>query len=163
MRADVDTLLLKRAAQILATWFGCGLAPKAPGTVGTIGGMAVAWFLVAAFHWPPLAFAGLAIASCPIAMWAAGAAARARGLKDPGFVVIDEVLGVWITLAGARHFTLLTWILAFVLFRLFDIWKPAPIRQLERLPGGIGIVADDILAGVYAALVLFLVGWFNFE
>ena len=64
--------------------------------------------------------------------------------------------------AGGRSgFELESWIAAFVLFRLFDIWKPAPVRQLERLPGGVGIVADDAMAGVYGAIVLFAVGWFH--
>ena len=72
-------------------------------------------------------------------------------------------MGQWITLAGARVAELeeLIGSLASRLFRLFDIWKPPPVRQLESLPGGVGIVADDLMAGVYGALVLFLAGWFN--
>ena len=62
---------------------------------------------------------------------------------------------------GLRVFNWKSWLAAFVLFRLFDIWKPSPVRQLEALPGGWGIVADDLMAGVYAALVLFAAGWFN--
>jgi phosphatidylglycerophosphatase A len=76
-------------------------------------------------------------------------------------VVIDEVVGQWLTLAGARPLNWKSFLAAFVLFRLFDIWKPAPVRQLESLQGGAGIVADDLMAGVYAALVLFLAGCFN--
>jgi hypothetical protein len=85
----------------------------------------------------------------------------AGGMKDPQFVVVDEVVGQWLALAGARALNWKAWLAAFVLFRLFDIWKPFPVRQLESLPGGVGIVADDLMAGVYAALVLFLAGWFN--
>ena len=73
----------------------------------------------------------------------------------------DEVIGQWISLAGARRFNWESCLAAFLLFRLFDIWKPPPVRQLERLPGGLGIVADDAMAGVYGALVLFAAGWFN--
>jgi len=76
-------------------------------------------------------------------------------------VVVDEVVGQWITLAGAFTLNWKSWLAAFVLFRLFDVWKPFPVRRLERLPGGVGIVADDAMAGVYSALVLFAAGWFN--
>jgi phosphatidylglycerophosphatase A len=76
-------------------------------------------------------------------------------------VVIDEVVGQWITLAGASTLNWKSWLTAFVLFRLFDIWKPPPVRQLERIPGGAGIVLDDAMAGIYAALVLYAAGWFN--
>jgi phosphatidylglycerophosphatase A len=94
-------------------------------------------------------------------MWAAGTAARVSGRKDPGLVVVDEVLGQWITLAGATVLNPVSWVAAFVLFRAFDIVKPSPVRQLERLPGGAGIVADDLMAGLYGALVLYGAGWFN--
>ncbi len=75
--------------------------------------------------------------------------------------MIDEVLGQWLTLAGALRFNWLMFAFAFGLFRLFDIWKPPPIRLIEQMPGGAGIVLDDMMAGVYGALVLFLAGWFN--
>ena len=76
-------------------------------------------------------------------------------------MVVDEVLGQWITLVGALALNWKSWLAAFFLFRLFDIWKPPPVRQLEALPSGTGIVADDVMAGVYGALVLFLMGCFN--
>ena len=76
-------------------------------------------------------------------------------------MVVDEVIGQWIALAGARTLRWETYLAAFLLFRLFDIWKPLPARQLEALPGGWGINADDVMAGIYAALVLFLAGCFN--
>ena len=75
--------------------------------------------------------------------------------------MVDEVAGQWLAFAGAATLNWKTYLAAFLLFRLFDIWKPAPVRQLESLPGGIGIVADDLGAGAYAALVLFLAGCFN--
>ena len=76
-------------------------------------------------------------------------------------MVVDEVIGQWITLAGAATFNWKTWLAAFVLFRLLDIWKPAPVRQLESLPGGWGIVADDVMAGLYGALAIFVLDRFH--
>jgi phosphatidylglycerophosphatase A len=75
--------------------------------------------------------------------------------------VIDEVAGQWITLAGATAWNWKSLLIGFLLFRLFDIWKPAPVRQLERLPDGTGIMADDLMAGVYAAVVLYVAGRLN--
>ena len=110
-------------------------------------------------------FAVLAVIVSAPAIWAAGETARQAKMKDPRFVVVDEVVGQWLALAGARALNSkanwIAWLAAFLLFRLFDIWKPVPVRQLESLPGGAGIVADDLMAGLYAALVLFLAGWFN--
>jgi phosphatidylglycerophosphatase A len=95
------------------------------------------------------------------AIRAAGAVAAAMNTKDPGVIVIDEVLGQWVALAGALRVNAKSVIAAFLLFRLFDIWKPPPVRRLEALAGGSGIVADDLMAGGYAALVLLLAGCFN--
>ena len=83
------------------------------------------------------------------------------GKEDPSIVVVDEVIGQWITLAGATTLNWKSGLAAFALFRLFDIWKPVPVRQMERFPGGYGIVADDVMAGIYGALVLFAAGCFN--
>jgi phosphatidylglycerophosphatase A len=150
-----------RAAKVLATWFGCGLSPFAPGTVGSAAAVGIAFALAKFAAFQPWEFPILAAVLFAPAVWAAGTAAEAARIKDPGFVVIDEVIGQWIALAGARELNGKSWLLAFLLFRLFDIWKPAPVRQLEALPGGLGINADDAMAGVYAALVLWLAGWFN--
>ena len=87
--------------------------------------------------------------------------ARETGRKDPQFVVVDEVLGQWLALGGALRLNWRSFLFAFMLFRVFDILKPPPIRLIEQIPGGAGIVLDDMMAGVYAALVLFLMGWFN--
>ena len=80
-------------------------------------------------------------------------------------MVVDEVLGVWITLAGVREYNWKSYLAALALFRLFDIWKPPPVRQMEALPGGWGINLDDCVAGIYAALALalvfYLAGCFN--
>lgn len=149
-------------ARLLATWFGCGLSPVAPGTVGSLGAIAVAWPLIHYAGWQTWWFIPLATLMLPLAIWSATVTAQASGRKDPGLIVIDEVVGQWITLGGCQHLNLRAWVLAFCLFRLFDIWKPWPVRQLEALPAGTGIVADDCMAGVYGALVLAAAGWFNF-
>ena len=150
-----------RLAILLSTWFGCGLSRKAPGTVGSLAALLIGVILheFAGFvWWHYLILAALAL---PAAVWSATVTAQALKLKDPQIVVIDEVLGQCVALAGARTLTPITYIAAFALFRLFDIWKPWPVRQLEALPAGWGINADDLMAGVYAALVLFAAGCFN--
>jgi phosphatidylglycerophosphatase A len=152
---------LNTAARVLATWFFCGYAPVGPGTAGSGAAVAIAWVLHRYAGFPAIAFLFLAIVLAAPAIWASDVTARETGLKDPQIVVVDEVVGQWIAIAGAASLNWKSWLGAFVLFRLFDIWKPAPVRQLERLPGGTGIVADDAMAGVYAALVLFAAGWFN--
>ncbi len=148
---------MRRLAILLATFFGAGYSPAAPGTAGSLAAIAIAVPL----HLPPWQFAVLAGLLFGPAVWASGVTARTLQLKDPGVVVVDEVIGQWIALAGARSLTWQAYLAAFVLFRLFDIWKPPPVHQLEALPGGLGINADDVMAGIYAALVLWLAGWFN--
>ena len=150
-----------RFAILLATWFGCGLSPKAPGTVGSLAAVLIGVLLhekVGFVWWHYLALVTVALLP---AVWSATVTSDALKLKDPQIVVIDEVLGQWVALAGARSLTPAAYITAFALFRTFDIWKPWPVRQLEGLPGGWGINADDLMAGVYAALVLFVAGYFN--
>ena len=151
-----------KLAWVFATWFGCGLSPFAPGTVGSLAAIVIAWPLSRA-GFGPLHFLALSLLLLYPGIRAAGIVEKEAGHKDPHVVVIDEVLGQWLTLAGAPRFDWLTFALAFALFRLFDIWKPAPIRRMERIPGGAGIVLDDMMAGVYGALVLFLLihMWFN--
>lgn len=148
-------------ARLVATWCYCGYSPKAPGTAGSLAALAVAWLLARYAGMGPFGLGLLGVISIGPAIWAAGVTARESGLKDPQIVVVDEVVGQWITLAGASRLDVAHWIAALALFRAFDIWKPPPVRQLERLPGGAGIVLDDVMAGVYAALVLCAAGWFN--
>jgi phosphatidylglycerophosphatase A len=148
-------------ATAISTWFGCGYSPVAPGTVGALAGLGIAILIEHFAGWNPLWFAPLALVTSAPAIWAAGETARRTGIDDPQFVVVDEVVGQWLALAGARTLSWKSWLAAFLLFRLFDIWKPFPVRQLESLHGGAGIVADDLMAGLYAALVLFVAGWFN--
>jgi phosphatidylglycerophosphatase A len=106
-------------------------------------------------------FLVLAIVFLAPAIWASTRASRVLGKEDPGIVVIDEVLGQWTTLVGATSLTWKNFLAAFVLFRVFDIWKPWPIRQIERLPEGYGIVCDDLAAGFYGALILYIGGVFR--
>ena len=149
-------------AWLLATWFGCGYSPVAPGTAGALGAIAVAIPLWRFAGFTNLHFAALSLFALYPAIHVSDIVANESGLKDPQIVVIDEVLGTWLTLAGATHISWISLGLAFLLFRIFDIWKPPPVRQTERLPGGAGIVLDDMVAGLYGALVLFVLGWFNF-
>jgi phosphatidylglycerophosphatase A len=152
---------LSALARLIATWFGSGYAPKAPGTAGSLAAVVIAWLLYTYASIPAIAFAVFAVLLAIPGIWAADVVARDLGKEDPQIVVVDEVVGQWMTLAGATTLNWKSWLLAFALFRLFDIWKPPPVRQLERLPGGLGIIADDAMAGVYGALVLFAAGWFN--
>lgn len=146
-----------RWAWTLATFFGAGLLRPGPGTYGSAAA-ALLWFLAARAAQPSrltlvACTAAAALAATAIGIPAATLAARESGRKDPGFVVIDEVAGQWFTLLAAapdwRHTAL-----AFLLFRLFDITKPWPIRRLEALPEGTGIMLDDVAAGLLAAAVL---------
>lgn len=152
---------MKTSARWLAVWFGCGYAPKGPGTAGSAAALLIAILLHLAWPLPPFFFGILAAFLLIPGIWAAGVVARETGGKDPQVVVVDEVIGQWTALAGAATLNWKSWLAAFLLFRLFDIWKPFPIRKLESLPGGTGIVMDDVMAGIYAALVLFTAGWFN--
>jgi phosphatidylglycerophosphatase A len=121
--------------------------------------MIIAWALRGYVTPFEIGLAGVMLAIPGI--WAAGVTAREIKSKDPQIVVVDEVVGQWITLAGATAVNWHSFVLAFALFRIFDIWKPTPVRQLERLPGGFGIVADDAMAGIYGAFVLLLAGRFH--
>jgi phosphatidylglycerophosphatase A len=146
---------MSRVALALSTFFGCGYLPKAPGTAGSLAGLAIAG-LFDAFGFGRFTLFALLLLLLAPAIWSATATARLLNRKDPGQVVIDEVLGQWVTLLGAPMWNWKSFLAAFALFRLFDIWKPPPIRMLESLPEGIGIVADDLMAGVYGALILYI-------
>src|ERR1022692_1170226 len=148
-------------ALLLATWFGCGYSPFAPGTAGSLAALAIGILLHEYAGFTGWHFLVLAAVLFMPATWAATIAEQVTHLKDPHLVVVDEVVGQWIALAGARTLNWKSYLAAFLLFRLFDIWKPPPVRQLEAPPGGLGIVVDDVMAGAYAALVLFLAGCFN--
>ena len=148
-------------ARRLGTWFGCGYSPVAPGTAGSLAAVLIAFALHRFLAFGPLHFAVMAGGLLIPAIWSAHRVALEVERKDPGLVVIDEVVGQWITLAGMTTLGWKSWVAAFLLFRVLDVLKPPPARQFERLPGGAGIVLDDVMAGIYGALVLFAAGCFN--
>lgn len=142
--------LRDRAAICCATCLMIGKIPVAPGTFGTVAGIPLC-LLVSTMS--PLA-AVLSIAAFTVlAVWAADRGARILGTKDPGCIVIDEMAGILVTFLGLPMNVALLFA-GFFLFRLLDIVKPFPIRRLEKLPGGIGIVADDVAAGAIANILL---------
>jgi phosphatidylglycerophosphatase A len=152
---------MTRLAVPLATWFGCGYFPWGPGTVGSLAGIVIAFALYSTFGAGRLTFLALTLLLLLPGIWAATQTARLAAKEDPGMVVVDEVLGQWVTLLGATALNWKSFLAAFVLFRIFDIWKPWPVHNFEKLPEGTGIVADDLAAGVYAALILYIGGKFG--
>jgi len=146
---------VNRLKEILATSFGLGYAPVASGTFGTLGGVALAalfgWTWPQHYLWLCLVTAAvLTVIGKPIGDWAE----KRYGRKDPGEFVLDEVAGylvaaAWVTFLGWPHL-----IAAFFAFRLTDIVKPPPARQMEKLPGGLGIMLDDIIAGLWALAIM---------
>jgi phosphatidylglycerophosphatase A len=147
--------LRTRAGLAIATALGAGYAPFAPGTVGSAVGLAL-WLLLPNILWMQVA----AIVAASVAgAWAGNVAEAHFGKKDPGHVVIDEVAGMMVTVLLVPIPGVVWPIVAFLLFRASDIVKPYPANRLEGLPGGIGIMADDLLAGVYANLALRLCIW----
>jgi phosphatidylglycerophosphatase A len=142
--------LLDGLATLVATGLGSGYAPVAPGTAGSAVGLVLFWPMRGLWAgWQVAAI--LALSAVGVA--AAGRVARRAGQEDPGLVVVDEVAGMWVTLAFLPVTPLLA-VLGFVAFRAMDVFKPWPARDLEGLPGGWGIMADDLMAGVYAHLLL---------
>ena len=132
----------------IATGAGSGYSPMASGTVGSIVGLAL-WLALVGL--PPLGYAAAVVAVALLGIWAAGRASEIFRRHDDGRITIDEVAGMLVALLWlpARPEVAA---LAFVLFRVFDIWKPFPANAAERLPGGLGVMADDLVAGVYANL-----------
>jgi phosphatidylglycerophosphatase A len=158
-RAPDGRFLLSHPAHFIALGFGSGLAPRAPGTFGTFVAWAIYWIL--ALVLPPLAIALIGIPVFFLGVWASGVTTRDLGVEDHGAIVIDEI-AAFLPLAAlaamgpkAVSDTLVFQATAFGLFRLFDIWKPFPIRQFdERLKGGFGVMFDDVVAAGYAYVVL---------
>jgi phosphatidylglycerophosphatase A len=140
-------------AILVATVAGAGYAPVAPGTVGSALAAVLLWLI-------PFSPAGLIVflvAVTAAGIWAAPRAERLLGAKDPGAIVIDEVAGLTLGLLAAPR-TLPVVLVAFLLFRVFDVVKPFPARAAERLPGGMGVVMDDLVAGLYTLAVLLVLG-----
>lgn len=144
----------------IATGFGVGYLPKAPGTWGSLLALPLHFMLIKLSQSNYFIALGVILLAAIIA---AGAAEKIMDFKDPGVVVIDEVVGMLITLIGAPD-KLFVWIIGFAVFRFFDIVKPFPIKLIDQhINGGVGIVMDDVLAGIYSLVVLQLLcqfmGW----
>lgn len=139
---------MRGVAIALATCFGVGYLPVAPGTFGSLAGL-VLWLVLPT----PTALAVAIVVSFGVGAWASSVAEKHFAASDPGPAVIDEVMGMLATMFMNPS----GWLSAsagFFLFRLFDVVKPYPANRLERLPGGIGIMADDLMAAIYANLAL---------
>ncbi len=144
---------MRQLKRIILSWFGAGYSPKAPGTVGSLAALPFAWWIASTWGLPALALA----AGCAFLIGWAAASTTPEAAADPGWVVIDEVAGQCLTLAVVSP-DLVLYGIGFLLFRVFDIFKPWPIRFLEqRIPGGLGVMVDDIAAAVYAGFILFFI------
>jgi phosphatidylglycerophosphatase A len=149
---------LTRLALVIATAFGAGYAPIAPGTAGSAVALVILWLV-------PFSQLGLIIFFLAVTFfgtWAAEVAEAAVGDKDPGVIVIDEVAGMTLSVL-VLPLTIPVLLTGFVLFRIFDVVKPFPANRLQALHGGVGVMIDDLVAGVYALLILIalraVVGW----
>ena len=139
-----------KTALVLSTWFGAGLVPRAPGTCGALAGLPLV-LITRCFS--PLYEALFLFAFVLLAIWSSERSYRLLGREDPSEVVIDEVAGYLLALFLLPS-SWLTVSLGFLLFRIFDIWKPFPIKKIEVVKGGPGIVLDDLAAGLYANLIV---------
>jgi phosphatidylglycerophosphatase A len=148
-------------ATLIGTWFGSGFLPGAPGSWGSLAALPFAWVIGSGFG-----AMGLVVAAAglfPLGWWAAERLCRASGREDPGAIVVDEVVGLWVTLAFVPVRPA-PYLLGFLLFRIADIVKPWPASWADRaIEGGLGIIADDVIAGLYAGIAalaaLHLLGW----
>ena len=140
--------MLRKFAYILATGLGSGYAPLIPGTAGSLAALLIFWFFPRSVYLQLL----MILITYITGVWAAGLIEQEKG-DDPGLVVIDEFAGQWIALIFVPQ-TIPVYLVSFVLFRFFDILKPFPVRQAEKLPAGWGVMTDDIMAGLYANITL---------
>jgi len=153
MKWSADPRILRDPVHFVAFGFGTGLSPVAPGTFGTLVGVLLVWLVAPHGPMVHLAVVGLGFA---LGVYVCGESARRLGVHDHGGIVWDEVIGYAITMAAVPPDPL--WLLAgFALFRFFDILKPWPIREADHsLKGGLGIMLDDVLAGIFAGTILYL-------
>ena len=152
--------LLKHPILMFGFGFGSGLSPKAPGTVGTLLGLVLFIPLLLWSDWLAwmVFIVGLFLGSA-----ICGKSSEYMDVHDHGGIVWDEFVGIWLVLLLLPEQSLFYWIAAFVAFRVFDIWKPWPIKQIdEKVNGGFGIMLDDILAAIYAAAVIVLLDYWWF-
>jgi phosphatidylglycerophosphatase A len=142
------------ATRLLATWFGAGLSPAAPGTVGTLATVPL-YLAIVFLGLSPLLTPAVAFILAAVGVVVAGRYERATGRHDPREVVIDEAAGYFVACSfGPADWR--TAVLAFVLFRLIDACKPVVVQRFERLPGGWGVMADDLAAGAVAGVIVWL-------
>jgi len=134
---------------VLASVFGAGYAPVASGTVGSFVTVVAIWLLPLT----PLRIAVALVVVTLIGIWAGSRVERVLGKKDPGVIVIDEVAGMLLSVILLPR-TIPVLITAFLLFRLFDIWKPFPARESQALTGGVGVMVDDLIAGFYTLILI---------
>ena len=157
MSEQLRTTVLRDPVHLLAFGFGSGLSPWAPGTMGSLLGVALAWWTLPLTDELRLL---VAIALILSGIWLCGESARRIGVHDHPGIVWDEIAAMYLVLLLLPP-SLPLWALGFGLFRLFDIWKPWPIRDLDhRLRGGLGIMLDDLVAALYAALILVIYRWY---
>jgi len=141
----------RRLAYLVATVGNVGRIPWVPGTFGTLAAVPLAW--LAAKTGSPLLFGCVLAAVVLLGTWAAGVVEKEEGASDPSLVVVDEVAGFLATVAFLPAASL-TYLAAFLLFRVLDITKPFPARRAEKIHGGLGIMADDLIVGIYGNLIL---------
>ncbi len=154
MKWTAEPRLLREPVHLLAFGFGAGLLPGAPGTFGTLIAIPIVAFVM---HFGWQVHVAFAIAACVTGVWICGESARRLGVHDHSGIVWDEIAGFAITMLAVPSSAWYWWVAGFALFRFFDIVKPWPIREADhRLRGGLGIMLDDVLAGVFAAACLLL-------
>lgn len=148
---------MDKIAEILATFFFVGKSPKAPGTMGSLAALPFAWAL---WQLPLPAAWGLVLLTFLLGTWASARVVQSSGVQDNQTIVIDEVVGIFVASAAASlwwHF-----LGAFLLFRFFDILKPGPVGWADRkIKGGLGVMVDDLVAGILAGAILFAAVYFG--
>ena len=145
---------MRAIARLIASGFGSGYAPKAPGTAGSVLALLIGAGLM---QISPFALPIAVLLACVIGYWSIP---LAGGTEDPGWVTIDEFAGQWIAMLALAHVSLAGLLLAFMLFRLFDIAKPGPIGWADRQHGALGVMLDDVIAGIFAAAIILIVRQF---
>lgn len=151
---NVANLSLRSPGVLIATWFGCGYLPKAPGSWGSLASLPFAWIIVT--HGGSWALVMASVVVFFTGIWASNVYIIKSGTLDPGPVVIDEVVGQWLTVAFFPA-ELKIYVIGFILFRLADILKPWPVCWVDlRVVGGLGVMLDDVLAALYSGGVIYL-------
>ncbi len=150
----IANLNLQSFGVLLATWFGCGYLPKAPGSWGSLASLPFAWVIV--IYGGPWGLIFASIVVFAIGVWASNVFIMKSGVHDPGPVVIDEVVGQWLTLVFVPT-DLTVYAIGFILFRFTDIFKPWPVCWADRkVTGGLGVMLDDVFAALYSGGALYL-------